>query len=211
MSICSVPQCCRISETVLEANSTAVPSEPPAALALTHGGLCLSLRRFVVLRVSLRGAQNTGEHAWWACSQNAGSHSVQEAGSPPQPSSPSLSLSGTAAAIEETACEQPTCTSALVHAGKFRHLLSYSSPGLYHIGAISLSDLKAQGMGSERGVFVQLPQLLLFPACKEVLGPWYTSSEIKEQTGTMSLRTKSGQNNIIWSSFWEHFQKSLNH
>lgn len=168
MSICSVSQC-HISETVLEANSSPVLSEPPSCSTF-HGWrslpepekiccvACFSEGSLELWKVCLMGLQPK-------CRVTQCTGGQAHLRSPPL----LFSLSGTAAAIEETARASLHHQTALVHSGKFRHLLSYSSPGLYHIGAISLSDLKAQGRGRERGVFVQLPQLLLSPQSKEVL------------------------------------------
>lgn len=183
MSICSILQCC-ISETVLEANSSVVLSEPPSCSTF-HGWRSLAEPGRICCAVCF---SEGSPELWKVClmglqPKRRVTQCYRRTGSPPQPSSPFLSL-------RNSCCNRgngPWTASlhhqtALVHSGKCTHLLSYSSPGLYHIGAISLSDLKAQGRGRERGVFVQLPQLLLSPLSKEVLEEGFGKNRVSTDT-----------------------------
>ncbi len=147
------------------------PVRAPQLLYFSRMAVSAWAREDLLCCVFLWGEPRTLESVPDGPAAKTQGHTVyRRTGSPLQPSSPFLSLRNSCCNRENgpwtASLHHQT---ALVHSGKFRHLLSYSSPGLYHIGAISLSDLKAQGRGRERGVFVQLPQLLLSPQSKEVL------------------------------------------
>ncbi len=160
------------------------PVRAPQLLYLSRMAVSGWAREDLLCCVFLRGEPRTLESVLDGPAAKTLGHTVyRRTGSPLQPSSPFLSLRNsccnrgngpwTASLHQQT---------ALVHSGKFRHLLSYSSPGLYHIGAISLSDLKAQGRGRERGVFVQLPLLLLSLQSKEVLEEGFGKNRVSIDT-----------------------------